>query len=175
MPRAARAPRSNQCGFSPARHALAQMRAGSGRAHQGSTYRCVSRASSRYVAAFSRALGRDDTRISASRALTIAARFAELVLALYPRPADTCSFERVRREVPTMGGRSRTKAAPKGREPRSPTPTRREQQLEFAINNVSQGVCMYDADARLILCNQRYIDMYALSADVVKPGCSLEE
>ena len=34
---------------------------------------------------------------------------------------------------------------------------------------------MYDADARLILCNQRYIDMYALSADVVKPGCSLEE
>ena len=34
---------------------------------------------------------------------------------------------------------------------------------------------MFDADARIILCNQRYMDMYGLSPDVVKPGCSLEE
>jgi diguanylate cyclase (GGDEF)-like protein/PAS domain S-box-containing protein len=74
-----------------------------------------------------------------------------------------------------MGGRGRTKTAPRDRKPRASKPTRREQQLEFTINNVSQGVCMYDADAKLILCNQRYIDMYALSADLVKPGCSLEE
>ena len=74
-----------------------------------------------------------------------------------------------------MGGRSRTKAAPKGREPRSSTATRREQQLEFAINNISQGVCIFDADARVVLCNKRYLEMYDLSADVVKPGCSLEE
>ncbi len=74
-----------------------------------------------------------------------------------------------------MGGRSRTKAAPKGPEPRPSTPTRREQQLEFAINNISQGVCIFDADARIVLCNKRYIEMYDLSADVVKPGCSLDE
>jgi diguanylate cyclase (GGDEF)-like protein/PAS domain S-box-containing protein len=74
-----------------------------------------------------------------------------------------------------MSGRGTTKTSPKDRKPRASKPTRREQQLEFAINNVSQGVCMYDADAKLILCNQRYIDMYALSPDVVKPGCSLEE
>jgi PAS domain S-box-containing protein len=74
-----------------------------------------------------------------------------------------------------MGGRSRTKAAPKGRERRSTSSTRREQQLEFAINNVSQGVVVYDADGTIILCNQRYLDMYELSPDVVKPGCSVED
>jgi diguanylate cyclase (GGDEF)-like protein/PAS domain S-box-containing protein len=74
-----------------------------------------------------------------------------------------------------MGGRSRTKAAPKGREPRSAAPTRREQQLEFAINNVSQGVVVFDADGTVVLCNQRYRDIYELSPDVVKPGCTVED
>ena len=28
---------------------------------------------------------------------------------------------------------------------------------------------------RLVICNKRYIEMYGLSADVVKPGCSFRE
>jgi diguanylate cyclase (GGDEF)-like protein len=47
--------------------------------------------------------------------------------------------------------------------------------LEAAINNMSQGLLMFDADARLVICNRRYLDMYALSADQVKPGCSLRD
>ena len=34
---------------------------------------------------------------------------------------------------------------------------------------------MFDADAKMIFCNQRYIEMYALSPDVVVPGRSLLE
>src|ERR1700719_5066595 len=34
-------------------------------------------------------------------------------------------------------------------------------------------VCMFDAEARLVVCNRRYIEMYGLSTDVVKPGCAL--
>ncbi|MBV8747925.1 MAG: PAS-domain containing protein, partial [Xanthobacteraceae bacterium] len=128
-----------------------------------------------YVATLSRAVGQHDTCIPASSALTIAVRFAELALALHRYPADTCSFERVRREIPTMGGRSRTKAAPGGSEPRQSTPTRREQQLEFALNNMSQGVVIFDADGTIVLCNKRYIEMYELSPEVVKPGCTVEE
>ena len=74
-----------------------------------------------------------------------------------------------------MGGRGRTKTAPRDREPRPSKPTRREQQLEFAINNISQGVVIFDADGTVVLCNQRYLDMYELSAEVVKPGCTVEE
>jgi diguanylate cyclase (GGDEF)-like protein len=47
--------------------------------------------------------------------------------------------------------------------------------LEAAINNMSQGLLMFDAQARLVICNRRYLDMYALSADQVSPGCSLRD
>ena len=32
---------------------------------------------------------------------------------------------------------------------------------------------MFDSDARLVVINERYIEMYGLSRDAVKPGCSL--
>jgi diguanylate cyclase (GGDEF)-like protein/PAS domain S-box-containing protein len=42
--------------------------------------------------------------------------------------------------------------------------------LDTALNNMTQGLLMYDASARVVIFNQRYIDMYKLSRDVVKPG-----
>jgi methyl-accepting chemotaxis protein len=47
------------------------------------------------------------------------------------------------------------------------------QLLEIAINNMTQGVVMYDADERLVVCNDRYREMYQLSPHIVKPGCRL--
>jgi methyl-accepting chemotaxis protein len=47
--------------------------------------------------------------------------------------------------------------------------------LSNAIDNMSQGLIMFDARGRIILVNRRYIDMYALSPDIVKPGCSLQK
>jgi diguanylate cyclase (GGDEF)-like protein/PAS domain S-box-containing protein len=43
--------------------------------------------------------------------------------------------------------------------------------LDTALNNMTQGLVLYDAAARVVTCNRRYIDMYGLSTDVVKPGC----
>jgi diguanylate cyclase (GGDEF)-like protein/PAS domain S-box-containing protein len=45
-----------------------------------------------------------------------------------------------------------------------------KERLDTAINNMSQGLLLYDEDARIVLFNQRYLDMYGLSRDVVKPG-----
>jgi diguanylate cyclase (GGDEF)-like protein/PAS domain S-box-containing protein len=42
--------------------------------------------------------------------------------------------------------------------------------LDTALNNMTQGLILYDASARVVVCNQRYIDMYGLSPAVVKPG-----
>ena len=50
-----------------------------------------------------------------------------------------------------------------------------KQRLDTAINNMSQGLLLYDASERLVVCNQRYIAMYGLSADVVKPGLSFRD
>jgi diguanylate cyclase (GGDEF)-like protein/PAS domain S-box-containing protein len=48
-------------------------------------------------------------------------------------------------------------------------------QLDTALNNMSQGLNMFDAAGRLVVCNQRYLEMYRLSADVAKPGYTVRE
>jgi len=45
--------------------------------------------------------------------------------------------------------------------------------LSAALDNMSQGLCMFDAQTRIVLRNRRYLDMYKLSPKVVKPGCTL--
>jgi len=52
---------------------------------------------------------------------------------------------------------------------------RQRLQLDTALNNMSQGLCMFDAEARLVICNDLYVQMYGLSREVVKPGCTLSE
>jgi len=47
--------------------------------------------------------------------------------------------------------------------------------LDAALNNMVQGVNMFDADARLVLCNDRYRQMYRLSADVARPGATIRD
>jgi len=51
----------------------------------------------------------------------------------------------------------------------------RNLQFDTAINNMSQGLCFFDAAHRLIVCNDRYIEMYDLPPDRVGPGTSLTE
>ena len=48
-----------------------------------------------------------------------------------------------------------------------------KQRLDTAINNMTQGLLLFDATERIVVCNRRYIEMYGLSAEVVKPGCNL--
>jgi diguanylate cyclase (GGDEF)-like protein len=50
-----------------------------------------------------------------------------------------------------------------------------KERLDTAINNMTQGLLLYDSDARIVLCNQRYLEMYNLSPDVVKPGCHFRD
>ena len=50
-----------------------------------------------------------------------------------------------------------------------------KQRLDTAVNNMTQGLLLFDSSQRLVVCNQRYIEMYGLSAEVVKPGCTFRE
>jgi diguanylate cyclase (GGDEF)-like protein len=47
-------------------------------------------------------------------------------------------------------------------------------QLSIAVNNIPQGLVLYDASARIIICNQPYLDMFGLSPDVARPGCTMQ-
>lgn len=46
---------------------------------------------------------------------------------------------------------------------------------ETAIDGISQGVCFYDGDQKLVLSNRRYAELYGIDPDKLSPGMSLEE
>jgi diguanylate cyclase (GGDEF)-like protein len=48
-------------------------------------------------------------------------------------------------------------------------------QLDSTLNNLSQGVCMYDEHRRLILCNDRYAEMFHLPHELTTPGTALRQ
>ena len=47
--------------------------------------------------------------------------------------------------------------------------------FDTALDNMRQGLVMFDADECIVACNDRYLRMYALSHEVVKPGCTLRQ
>lgn len=47
--------------------------------------------------------------------------------------------------------------------------------FETAIENVSQGICFFDAGERLILCNRRYAEIYRIAPEQLQPGLTLRE
>jgi diguanylate cyclase (GGDEF)-like protein len=51
----------------------------------------------------------------------------------------------------------------------------RNLQFDAAINNMSQGLCFFDGAQRLIVCNDRYADMYGLPRERLRPGTNLSE
>ena len=56
----------------------------------------------------------------------------------------------------------------------------RELRLQFerfdqAISHMQHGLCLFDPDERLIVCNQRYLDIYGLDPAVIKPGVTHRE
>ena len=52
---------------------------------------------------------------------------------------------------------------------------RQNARLKRAFDHIPQGVCMWSAAGRLALCNDRYVKMYAMSPEFVRPGRTLSE
>jgi diguanylate cyclase (GGDEF)-like protein len=47
--------------------------------------------------------------------------------------------------------------------------------LYQALNHMSQGLCLFDANERLLFCNEQYLTIYGFDRGVVKPGISYRE
>jgi len=50
-----------------------------------------------------------------------------------------------------------------------------ETRLQTAIENISEGFVIYDKDERLIICNERYREMYPTIADKLIPGTRFKD
>jgi diguanylate cyclase (GGDEF)-like protein len=48
-------------------------------------------------------------------------------------------------------------------------------ELQITLDHMTQGLCMFDAMQRVVLCNERYARMYGLTLDEVAPGTSLRQ
>ena len=52
---------------------------------------------------------------------------------------------------------------------------RENEQMHTAIDSMAQGLCMFDASERLVVCNAQYYEMYGLTSADAKPGSTLSE
>jgi methyl-accepting chemotaxis protein len=53
--------------------------------------------------------------------------------------------------------------------------TGREELLSVVLNNMTQGVVMFDDKERLVVCNDRYLEMYDMPRSIIKPGATLTQ
>jgi len=53
--------------------------------------------------------------------------------------------------------------------------SRENETFRSAINNLSQGVVLFDAQRRVIFCNARYAEIYALSEEKIRPGTPISQ
>ncbi len=52
---------------------------------------------------------------------------------------------------------------------------RNRERLQAAVSNMPVGLCMFDAEQHLIICNGRYAEIYQLPRELTKPGTKLRE
>ena len=50
---------------------------------------------------------------------------------------------------------------------------RKNRILEVTLENMAHGLCMFDSEQRLIVCNARYTKMYGLGRNEMRPGMTL--
>jgi len=47
--------------------------------------------------------------------------------------------------------------------------------FDIALSNMAQGLCMLDADLRIVECNERYREMMTVPAEIARPGVLLRD
>jgi len=52
---------------------------------------------------------------------------------------------------------------------------RSNEHLDAALSNMSSGLCMFDGNQRLAVCNERYASIYGLASDLLKPGTTFRQ
>jgi diguanylate cyclase (GGDEF)-like protein/PAS domain S-box-containing protein len=50
-----------------------------------------------------------------------------------------------------------------------------KERLDTAVNNIPQGLVVYDKSARITVCNERYIEMFGLSPEVARAGRTMQD
>ena len=52
---------------------------------------------------------------------------------------------------------------------------RQHRRLDVAVNHMTQALLLFDRSERLVICNRRYLEIFGLSPDTIRPGCLLRD
>jgi diguanylate cyclase (GGDEF)-like protein len=52
---------------------------------------------------------------------------------------------------------------------------RQHRRLDVAVNHMTQALLLFDSSERLVICNRRYLEMFRLSSDTIRPGRLLRD
>ncbi|MDA4845265.1 sensor domain-containing protein [Hoeflea poritis] len=53
--------------------------------------------------------------------------------------------------------------------------TEQNRRFNAALDNMSQGLCMFDKDRRLLVCNKRYLELYDMPERFAEPGTLFDD
>jgi len=53
--------------------------------------------------------------------------------------------------------------------------TEQNRRFDAALGNMHMGLCMFDQEQRLLVCNDRYLDMYRLPKELGRPGTTFRQ
>jgi diguanylate cyclase (GGDEF)-like protein len=129
-----------------------------------------------YLASFQILLGAEVERGVALGALVlllaIATYSARQLLGRATHAADYAeALEAARRNLEeATGAKEKAETALAELDRRDAELTEQNRRFNAALGNMPLGLCMFDQEQRLLVCNDRYIEMYGLSKELSKPG-----
>ena len=51
----------------------------------------------------------------------------------------------------------------------------RARSYETAINSIPEGICVFDGDGRLVVCNRQFAEIYRLDSEQIRQGAPLQQ
>ena len=136
---------------------------------------------SEYLASFKILLGAELERFVALAALTgflaFAAKEARDILSSAAHVTDYSEALTAAREHLARAEESRTRAdeAVAELQKRDKALTDQNERFNAALENMTQGLCMFDGEQKLIVCNEKYATMYGLTMEQARPGTLLQD
>jgi len=131
-----------------------------------------------YLVTFRIMLGAEVEKIAALAATTIclavAASKARKILSQAAHTADYAdALEAARRNLrEATKAREAVEMALDALDQRDAELLEQNKRFNVALDNMAQGLCMFDADKNLVVCNDRYIEMYDLPPELAETGTS---
>jgi len=136
----------------------------------------ITRSYTSYLTSENILIGAEVEKVAALCALTLSlASATQMARNILSKAADASDYEKAlgsaqkNLEIANIAKEKAVKAL-QGLEQQDEKLTERNRIFNIVLDKMTQGLCMFDANKRLMVCNDLYIQMYELSPHLSRPG-----